>query len=116
MTTAQAPPHRSAPYGRSAPSGQGGGRPRDRREGGRGRFFHRRRVCGFCADHIDHVDYKDAAKLRRFLSERAKIEPRKKTGVCAKHQRILALALKRARHLALLPYTPDHIRETGPIS
>lgn len=59
------------------------------------------------------IDYKDAAKLRRYISDRGKIEPRRKTGTCARHQRILATALKRARHLALLPYTAAHIRETG---
>ena len=59
------------------------------------------------------IDYKDANKLRRFLSDRGKIEPRRKTGTCAKHQRRLAVALKRARHLALLPYTAEHIRTTG---
>ena len=56
-------------------------------------------------DKIDKVDYKDGGKLRRFLSERGKIEPRRKTGTCARHQRRLTVAIKRARHLALLPYT-----------
>jgi small subunit ribosomal protein S18 len=70
-------------------------------------------VCAFCADKIDEVDYKDIARLRRFLSERGKIEPRRKTGTCAAHQRTLNVALKRARHLALLPFTAEHIRVTG---
>ncbi len=67
----------------------------------------------FCVDKVDEVDYKDVGRLRRFLSERGKIEPRRKTGTCAKHQRSLNTALKRARHLALLPFTAEHIRVTG---
>ncbi len=106
----------------SAPSeysgGGGGGdrseRPeRPRRRGGGGGRFGRRRVCAFCVDKIDHIDYKEPAKLRRYVSDRAKIEPRRKTGTCAKHQRMLTLALKRARHIALLPYTAMHIQQTG---
>ena len=83
----------------TAPGGQ---RPR----GGRGRRFFppRRRVCAFCVDHVAMIDYKDAPKLRRYLSERAKIDARRKTGTCAKHQRALAVAIKRARHLGLLPF------------
>src|SRR5918911_3122809 len=81
--------------------------------GGRGRFTPRRKVCMFCVDKIDEVDYKDVNRLRRFLSDRGKIEPRRKTGTCAKHQRSLNTALKRARHLALLPFTAEHIRITG---
>jgi len=65
----------------------------------------------FCADKIKIIDYKDTARLRRFLSDRAKIEPRRKTGTCAKHQRMLTTALKRARHMALLPYTAEHVRD-----
>ena len=79
----------------------------------RRRHFGRRRVCAFCVDKASVVDYKDAVKLRRYLSDRARIEPRRKTGTCAKHQRWLAIALKRARHLALLPYAPEHIRLSG---
>lgn len=75
--------------------------------GGRGRFG-RRKVCAFCVDKIEHIDYKEPHKLRRFVSERGKIEPRRKTGTCARHQRKLTLAIKRARHIALLPYTADH--------
>lgn len=71
----------------------------------------RRRMCAFCADKIKVIDYKDIARLRRYLSDRAKIEPRRKTGSCAKHQRMLTTALKRARHMALLPYTAEHVRE-----
>jgi small subunit ribosomal protein S18 len=78
-----------------------------------GRYVPRRKVCAFCVDHVVEIDYKDVAKLRRYLSDRGKIEPRRKTGTCAKHQRCLTIALKRARHLALLPYTAEHIRLTG---
>ena len=88
----------------------GGGR----REGGRERGgYGRRRVCAFCMDNVQYIDYKDTARLRRFLSERGKIEPRRKTGTCAKHQRWLTTALQRARELALLPYTAEHVRFLG---
>ena len=60
----------------------------------------------FCADHVKTIDYKEVEKLRRYVSDRAKIEPTRRTGVCAKHQRVLAVAIKRARHLALLPFVP----------
>ncbi|MBE6825176.1 MAG: 30S ribosomal protein S18 [Ruminococcus sp.] len=67
----------------------------------------RRKVCGFCVDKVENIDYKDIARLRRYMSERAKILPRRVTGTCAAHQRALTVAIKRARHLALLPYTSD---------
>lgn len=67
----------------------------------------RRKVCGFCVDKVENIDYKDIARLRRYMSERGKILPRRVTGTCAKHQRDLTTAIKRARHLALLPYTAD---------
>jgi len=67
----------------------------------------RRKVCSFCVDRVEHIDYKDTARLRRFLSERAKILPRRMTGTCAGHQRDLTEAIKRARHLALLPFVTD---------
>ena len=67
----------------------------------------RKKVCAFCVEKVDKIDYKDAAKLRRFTSERAKILPRRVTGTCAYHQRELTTAIKRARHLALLPYSAD---------
>ena len=70
----------------------------------------RRKVCSFCADKTVQIDYKEVNRLRRYLSERAKIEPRRKTGTCARHQRMLTTALKRARHVALLPYAPQHLR------
>ena len=61
-------------------------------------------------DKVETIDYKDIGRLRKYLSERAKIEPRRKTGTCARHQRMLTVALKRARHVALLPYAPQHVR------
>ena len=67
----------------------------------------RRKVCQFCAEKVESIDYKDVAKLRKFTSERAKILPRRVTGTCAKHQRELTTAIKRARHLAMLPYISD---------
>ena len=73
----------------------------------------RRKVCSFCVDKGESIDYKDSAKLRRYISDRGKIEPRRKTGVCARHQRSLAVAIKRGRHLALLPYVSTHIHVTG---
>jgi len=73
----------------------------------------RRKVCPFCAGKIEMVNYKNPAKLRRFISDRGKIEPRRKTGVCARHQRTLTTAMKRARHLALVPYVSAHILKTG---
>jgi small subunit ribosomal protein S18 len=69
-----------------------------------------RKVCAFCVERLDHVDYKEVSRLRRFLSERGKILPRRITGTCAKHQRPLTAALKRARAIALLPYTTDTVR------
>ncbi|MCC6314767.1 MAG: 30S ribosomal protein S18 [Thermomicrobiales bacterium] len=92
-----------APGGRSG--GGGGGSRGPRRGGGSGRGFGRRKVCAFCVDNIGEVDYKDIARLRRHISERGKIEPRRKAGTCAKHQRSLTTAIKRARHVALLPFT-----------
>ncbi len=70
----------------------------------RKRFFHRRKVCRFCADSTMVIDYKEPRTLRYFISERGKIIPRRITGTCAKHQRSLTVAIKRARTIALLPY------------
>ncbi|HEY8497061.1 MAG: 30S ribosomal protein S18 [Bacillota bacterium] len=67
----------------------------------------KKKVCAFCVDKIDYVDYKETGRLRRYLTERAKILPRRITGNCARHQRQLTVAIKRARQLALLPYTTD---------
>ena len=67
----------------------------------------RKKVCNFCVDKATSIDFKDAAKLRRYLSERGKILPRRTTGTCAAHQRQLTIAIKRARMIALLPYVAD---------
>jgi small subunit ribosomal protein S18 len=87
--------------------------PSQRRErtGPRGMGSSRRKICQFCHDHVREIDYKDASRfMKRFISDRGKIEPRRKTGTCAKHQRRLSVAIKQARHMALLPYTAEHIR------
>jgi len=89
------------------------GPPERRQRTQRRRYPPRRKICQFCVDKVDVIDYKDAALLRRFLTEQGKIRARRKTGTCAKHQRRLALAIKRARHLALLPYTAEQIRSTS---
>lgn len=73
-----------------------------RRGGGQRR---RKKVCYFCANHIDHIDYKDVDLLKRYISEKGKILPRRVTGTCAKHQRTLTVAIKRARIMGLLPFT-----------
>ena len=75
----------------------------DRRPNKKGR----KKVCAFCVEKVEKIDYKDAAKLRRYTSDRAKILPRRVTGSCAYHQRELTTAIKRARMIALLPYTAD---------
>lgn len=67
----------------------------------------RKKVCAFCADKIDYVDYKDTRRLQKCVSERGKILPRRISGTCAKHQRQITLAIKRARHIALMPYIAD---------
>lgn len=100
------------PFGQGKPKLRRDGKKDAKREG-KGKYIPKRKVCAFCVDKVDVIEYKDAAKLRRYISDRGKIEPRRRTGTCAKHQRALAIALKRARHLALLPYTPTHIRKSG---
>ena len=67
----------------------------------------RKKVCSFCMDKVKEIDYKDIAKIKKFTSERGKILPRRISGCCAKHQRQLTLAIKRARHIAFLPYTAE---------
>ena len=90
-----------------------GGRDKDKKDGKggeaprRGGFFRRRRVCKFCAEKIDYINYKDVRLLTPFLPERGKIQPRRISGTCALHQRKLRVALMRARQLALIPYTAE---------
>ena len=66
-----------------------------------------RKVCAFCVEKVDYIDYKEISRLRRYMSERGKILPRRVTGTCARHQRPLTVALKRARMIALLPFASD---------
>jgi len=96
----------------------GGSRDRDRggddRGGDRPRYGGprrpRRKVCSFCVDKVQKIDFKEVGRIRRYISDRGKIDPRRKSGTCAKHQRMLTTALKRARFMALLPYTAEHVR------
>ena len=113
---AAAPAAAPAPAAAAASTSTAGERPAPRQRDmdnqdrpqrrGRGR----RRPCVMCVEKMAFVDYKDFNFLRRFVSDRGRIDTRRKTGTCAKHQRALAQAIKRARHLALLPYTADHVR------
>jgi small subunit ribosomal protein S18 len=89
--------------GRSGKSGGAGAGDKS----GRRTFFRRRRVCKFCVDKIDAISYKDVKLLAPFIPERGKIQPRRISGVCATHQRALQTAIKRARQIALIPYTTD---------
>jgi small subunit ribosomal protein S18 len=110
--------YRSGPRGDGDGGGEGGGGRfgaggpprRPRRPGGKDRFAPRRRVDQFGIDGIHEVDYKDFQRLRRYLSDRGKIEPRRKTGLSAFHQRSLTTAIKRARYMALLPYVANQSR------
>ena len=90
---------------RGADSGMEG-RDGDLGRGGKGKVFFKKKVCKFCIQKL-RIDYKDADTLRRFITERGKILPRRITGTCAKHQRALALAIKRARIIALLPFVSE---------
>jgi small subunit ribosomal protein S18 len=83
------------------------------RRPGRAKYIPKRKVCFLCRDKVTYIDYKDPALLKPYISDRGKITPRRKSGTCAKHQRALTTAIKRARQLALLPLTPAHIRKTG---
>jgi len=67
----------------------------------------KKKVCSFCIDHAKEIDYKDVAKLKRYITEKGKILPRRQTGTCAEHQRALTVAIKRAREMALLPYVGE---------
>ena len=89
------------------------GRPRTGRPRREKKYAPKKRNCTFCADKDLKIDYKDSAMLRRYVSDRGKIEPRRRSGSCARHQRMLAAAIKRARFIALLPYTPEHIHGSG---
>jgi small subunit ribosomal protein S18 len=90
------------PAARTGASGKAGAK-----EAGKRYFFRRRKVCKFCADKIDYIDYKDVKLLSAFVPERGKVLPRRMFGTCAEHQRKLTLAIKRARNIALLPFAAD---------
>jgi small subunit ribosomal protein S18 len=90
--------------GRSGGGDRAGGGDKAGRRGG---FFRRRRVCKFCVEKIDYINYKDVKLLMPFIPERGKIQPRRISGVCATHQRALQTAIKRARQLALIPYVTE---------
>jgi small subunit ribosomal protein S18 len=97
-------PKKSGPGGRNNKEGKAGEKGGQRRGGG---FFRRRKVCKFCADKIDDINYKDVKLLSGFVPERGKVLPRRISGTCARHQRSLRIAIVRARQLALLPYAAD---------
>ena len=90
--------------GRGGSAARSGG---DKKEQGKRYFFRRRKVCKFCADKIDYVDYKDIKTLSAFVPERGKVLPRRMFGTCAEHQRKVTLAIKRARNIALLPFASE---------
>jgi len=93
--------------GRSEGGRGGRGGDKDKKDGQRRTLFRRRKVCKFCADKIDDINYKDVKLLGPFVPERGKILPRRISGTCAAHQRKLQMAIKRARQLALIPYTTE---------
>jgi len=107
------PSGRPGPYSQSGSGPRSSGGPQGARPRRDFRSYNRRKVCAFCVDRVTEIDYKDLGRLRRYVSERGKIEPRRKTGTCSKHQRRLTMALKRARVLALLPYTPEQASRIG---
>ncbi len=82
---------------------------------GAGKYAPKRKFCSFCAGKIKSIDYKDTAMLSRFISDRGKIEPRRRTGTCNLHQHAVALAIKQARHVALLPFVPQHVHKQGQV-
>ncbi len=101
-------------YDRDYDGNSGGGSPRGGRSGGGsgggrggGRRIHRRKICRFCIEKVDLIDFKDVKLLQGYIPERGKILPRRISGSCATHQRMLAEAIKRARNIALLPYATD---------
>ena len=105
-TPAPSAPRTGRPAGggyRRSPSGDRGPRPGGSRDGGR-KFFRRRKVCKFCVEKIDGINYKDFRLLSQFINERGKITPRRITGVCTPHQHRLTAAIKQARNIALLPF------------
>jgi small subunit ribosomal protein S18 len=92
--------------GPGGPGGPGGG-PGGPRRGGKRQYFRKKKVCRFCVEHVDFIDYKKAEMLQPFVQERGKILPRRMTGTCSRHQRWLGEAIKRARNIALLPFATE---------
>ena len=93
----------------AAPGGPGGpgGGPGGPRRGGKRQYFRKKKVCRFCVEHVDFIDYKKVEMLQPFVQERGKILPRRMTGTCSRHQRWLGEAIKRARNIALLPFATE---------
>jgi small subunit ribosomal protein S18 len=96
----------SGPPGSSGPRAQGG-RPGGPAKRGKRNFIRKKKVCRFCVDKVDLIDYKKADVLSPFIQERGKILPRRMTGTCARHQRWLTVAIKRAQNIALLPFAAE---------
>jgi small subunit ribosomal protein S18 len=103
------PPRRSEGHGGGGgPRREGGpGGPGGPRRGGKRQYFRKKKVCRFCVDHVDFIDYKKVEMLQPFVQERGKILPRRMTGTCSRHQRWLGEAIKRARNIALLPFATE---------
>lgn len=103
------------PSGRSRrpPQQQQRQQQQQRRRSGYRRGYTRRKVCAFCAEKERIINWKEADRLRRYVNDSGSIRSRRKTGTCAKHQRRLAIAIKRARHMSMLPYTVEHVRIMG---
>src|SRR5713226_5603709 len=89
------------------PGGPGGGGPGGPRRGGKRQYFRKKKVCRFCVERVDFIDYKKVEMLQPFVQDRGKILPRRMTGTCSRHQRWLGEAIKRARNIALLPFATD---------
>jgi len=109
MSEQQPIPRPPAPSGaprEGRPSGPGGGGPPGPRRGKR-QYFRKKKVCRFCVEKVDFIDYKKVEMLQPFVQERGKILPRRMTGTCSKHQRWLGVAVKRARNIALLPFATE---------
>jgi len=106
MSEQQSIPRPSGPSGprEGRPSGPGGGGPPRR---GKRQYFRKKKVCRFCVEKVDFIDYKKVELLQPFVQERGKILPRRMTGTCSKHQRWLGVAIKRARNIALLPFATE---------
>jgi small subunit ribosomal protein S18 len=106
MSEQQSAPRPPAPSGPREGRGPGSGGPPGARRGKR-QYFRKKKVCRFCVEKVDFIDYKKVEMLQPFVQERGKILPRRMTGTCSKHQRWLGVAVKRARNIALLPFATE---------